>query len=91
MRNWIVITPEYGDVVPVLDYGQGPIEYGCDAIEIEAASKRDAIALGVKAMLNSKDYRYCRESRQFGENPYARVKAELIEDDAAQHHEEVRG
>lgn len=89
MDSWLVITPEYGDVVPVLDYGQGPIEYGCDVIEVEAQSKRDAIALGVKAMLKSKEYRYCRESRQFGENPYTGVHAEKVNEQPAT--EEARG
>ena len=40
MRRWYVVTPEYGTVVPVLDYGQGPIEYGCDVVEIEATVLR---------------------------------------------------
>ncbi len=79
--NYLVITPEYGDVVPVLDYSQGPIEYGRDVIEVEASSSRDAIALGVKAMLNSREYRYCRDVRQAGENPYSGVFAELVTSD----------
>lgn len=86
LKHWYVITPEYGVVVPVLDFGQGPTEYGCDVIEVEAETKRDAIALGVKAMLNARygdfayqnRFRWCRDARNDGCSPYAGVRAEAI-------------
>ena len=82
MKHWLVITPVYGEVVPVLDYGQGPMEYGADVIEIEAACARDAVALGVKEMLKGgrvdewSSYKWCLGQRDAGESPYAGVRAE---------------
>lgn len=84
MKRWYVVTPEYGVVVPVLDFGQGPIEYGRDVIEVEAETRRDAIALGVKAMLNARygdfayenRFRWCKDARMDGVSPYAGVTAE---------------
>jgi hypothetical protein len=76
MNRYWVITPEYGEVVSVTDEGQGPLEYGCDVIEIEADNKRDAIVLGVKAMrANSATYHYYREC---DDSPFAGVRAELV-------------
>jgi hypothetical protein len=73
-KPYYVVTPEYGEVVPVLDYGQGPTEYGCDVIEVEAPTKRAAVIAGVKAMrAKPREYRY------FGQcdgNPFAGVRAE---------------
>lgn len=81
-----MITPEYGVVVPVLDFGQGPMEYGCDVIEIEAENARDAIALGVREMLRAPygngdfihegQFSWCRDARADGCSPYAGVRAE---------------
>jgi hypothetical protein len=74
--------------VPVLDYGTGPTEYGCDVIEITAETKRDAIALGVREMLrapygdfarNGSRFKWCRDARNDGYNPYAGVRAERAE------------
>jgi hypothetical protein len=82
--RWLVITPEYDEVVPILDDGTGPIEYGCDVIEIEAESRRDAIALGVNEMLKGGRqneygfYKWCRMARSDGESPYAGVRAEIV-------------
>lgn len=47
---WAVISPEYGVVVPVLGFGLGPTEYGCDYVEVEASSRREAIVKGVREM-----------------------------------------
>jgi len=84
LKHYYVITPEYGVVVPVLDYGAGPTEYGCDVIEIEAQNARDAIALGVREMLRAphgngdflKGFNWCRDARADGCSPYAGVRAE---------------
>lgn len=85
MKHYLVITPEYGEVDPVLDYGQGPIEYGCDVIEVEAQTKREARDLGVYEMLRNKDYQYCRDSRDGGENPFTGITVEVVDDDEAIH------
>lgn len=76
MKRFYVVTPEYGTVVPVLDDGTGPYEYCADVVEIEAESRRDAISLGVKWMLNAgRDYQWCEDARSDGVSPYAGVKA----------------
>ena len=76
MKRWYVVTPEYGEVVPVLDYGQGPLEYQADVIEIEAETRRDAILIGVKMMReNPSKYHWFRHADG---NPFAGVKAELV-------------
>jgi hypothetical protein len=85
MPKYCVVTPEYGTKIPILDDGSGPIEYGCDVIEIEADNKRDAIAMGVKEMLKggygghgrSMDYQWCRDQRKDNCSPYTGVTAEL--------------
>ena len=74
MKLWYVVTPEYGEVVPVLDYGQGPLEYQADVVEVEADTKRDAIVIGVALMRkNPREYHYFRHCEG---NPYVGVKAE---------------
>ena len=73
VSRWLVVSPEYGEVIPICD-GQGPLEYGCDVVEIEADTKADARVLGVK------------EFRRIGagyladvENPFAGIKVEPYE------------
>jgi hypothetical protein len=86
VKRWTVYTPDYGIVVPVTDEGQGPTEYGCDVIEIEADTRRDAITLGVKEMLKGRSgghglgmcFQWCLDQRSDNANPWAGVKAELI-------------
>jgi hypothetical protein len=84
LKKWIVYTPEYGTVEPVLDFGQGPIEMGADVIEIEASTCRDAITLGVKEMLRlnrdsyGNHYQWCADNRSENLSPFAGVKAERV-------------
>lgn len=86
MKRWYVVTPEYGVVIQVTDEGQGPTEWGCDVIEVEADTRRDAIALGVKEMLRGRvgghgrwmRYQWCIDQRSDGASPYAGVKAEPV-------------
>ena len=83
MKHWYVVTPEYGTVIPVLDTGEGPMEYGADCIEVEADNKRDAIAFGVKLMLKGKwkEYQWCKDQRSSGVSPYTGVKAFPVPED----------
>lgn len=76
MKRWLVVTPEYGEVVPILDYGEGPLEYQADMIEVDAETRRDAIVLGVKLMrANSRKYHwFCHVDG----NPFVGVKAEPV-------------
>lgn len=48
LKPWIVVSQEYGEVIPILDYGQGPMEYGCDVVNVWAETKREARVLGLK-------------------------------------------
>lgn len=68
---WLVCSPEYGEVVPILDDGTGPMEYGCDVAHVEAESREDALYLGV-LLMRKQGARYLRDC----ENPYAGVKVE---------------
>lgn len=85
MRRWYVVTPEYDTVVPVLDFGQGPIERGADVIEIEAETRRDAITLGVKEMLRLSrghagfKFDWCRTMQSDGSSPFTGVYAEPVD------------
>lgn len=79
MRRWWVISKEYGQVVPILDDGTGPMEYGRDVVEIEATTRRDALILGVREMLrlnksNYRHYRWCADNREEGVSPFVGVK-----------------
>lgn len=74
MKRWVVMTPEYGTMVPILDDGSGPIEYGYDAVEVEAESRRDALILGVKLMRANPE-----KHEWFDDNwscPYTGIKVE---------------
>ena len=81
MKRYYIITPEYGEVVPILDYGQGPVEYNCDVVEVEAENKRDAIVLGVKYMReHSSQFHWFRHADG---NPFAGVRTEEVAEDEA--------
>jgi hypothetical protein len=82
LRRWWVVTPQYGRVIPILDDGTGPMEYGADVVEVEAESKRDAIAFGVRAMLRGswREFKWCRDQRDSGLSPYGGVRALEAED-----------
>lgn len=54
MRRFYVISPEMSVVIPICDDGTGPMEYGCDVVEVEARTKRDARHLGFKLMREAK-------------------------------------
>ena len=83
MKRWLVVTPQYNEVIPVLDTGEGPTETVADVIEIEAETPRDAIALGVREMLRlagrwRKDqprFKLCADQRSDRLCPYTGVKA----------------
>jgi hypothetical protein len=81
LHKYYVVTPEYSEIIPVLDDGSGPMEYCCDVIEIEAENTRDAIALGVKLMLESseKEFPWVHSCRSDGYCPWAGIKAKLVE------------
>ena len=83
MPRYYVVTPQYGQTIPILDDGSGPEEWDADVIEVEARTKRAAIIKGVKLMLmgNRREHRWCRDCRRDGMNPFKGVKAIPVEDD----------
>jgi hypothetical protein len=52
-------------------YGIDPPEYGCDAVSVEAPTRREAIRKGTPLMKN-----WCQEARGNEQNPFSGVKAE---------------
>ncbi len=72
LKPWFVVSPEYGTVIPILDYGQGPMEYGRDVVRVEAVTKTDALYLGVKLMFRDTHCEWVDDA----ECPYAGVKVE---------------
>ena len=50
LRWWTVVSPEYGTVVPVTDWGEGPLEYGRDVVYVQAEDPREAKLLGFATM-----------------------------------------
>jgi len=86
VRLWHVVTPPYPYTEVVCEYG-GPTYDICDVIEIEAETKRDAIALGVVEMLKggwADKYRcnrfsYCLDQRDNFSSPYTGVYAIPVE------------
>ena len=61
MRRWLIISPQYGTVVPVLDDGTGPMEYGSDGVIVEARTKREALVLGLRRMRSDPECHYHRK------------------------------
>ncbi len=45
---FLVCSPEYGEVIPILDDGSGPMEYGRDAVYVRARTRRRARVLAVR-------------------------------------------
>lgn len=74
MKRWLVFTPQY-ECHHATE--ADPAEFGCDVVEIEAKTKRDALALGVKVMLaDRRHFHYCRDQRDDNASPYAGLKVE---------------
>lgn len=76
MQPYYVISPEYGTKIPILDDGSGPIEYGCDFVEVEARTKREALLIGVRRMLRERRS-WALDQRSDGANPFVGYKVEL--------------
>ena len=79
MRTYLVLTPEF-DYTEVIMDGMGPVYTVRDYVEIVARNKKDAVALGVKHMLNSRypdgdHYQYVHDQRSDHCSPYTGVRA----------------
>lgn len=73
MPRYYVVTPSYESGGDWYD----PPETGSDVVVVDAPTKRAAIHQGVLEMLRSagRMYRWCRDQRSQGCNPWAGVKA----------------
>lgn len=81
MPRYCVVTPEYQTGGDYYD----PPEWGADVIEVEMPTKRAAVIEGVKRMLagNYRQYKWCRDEKNDGHNPFKGVRAFLVEEDAS--------
>ena len=79
MKRYYVIGPEWGQVVPVLDDGSGPTEYGRDVVPVEAPDEQTAKVIGIRLMReDSRSYL----SRYGDENPFTGLYVQEIQSDA---------
>lgn len=74
MRNkrWIVYTPSYEQHQGSW-YGDPP-QYGADVVEIEAKTRRDAVIMGTRVMLDM-GYDWVHDNRSDGRAPFCGVRA----------------
>lgn len=73
-KHWWVYTPTYDVVVPLLDDGTGPSEPTCDAVCVDAPTKRTALVAGVR-QLRADGSPWLQDA----ENPFVGLTAELAE------------
>lgn len=83
MTRYIVYSEEYGRVEPVLDFGQGPMEYGRDVWEGEAKNKAEARRLAYTAWRDrpagdNNGGEYIEWNRSDGRHPMSGVTVEEI-------------
>jgi len=68
MKHYIVISPEVGTVIPILDDGSGPTEYGCCVVSVEANNRREAL----KKAINTEELsEWVNDQRSDGKNPFS--------------------
>ena len=80
LRHYYVVSPEYG-VMDVIVDGQGPMEYGCEVIEVDARTKREAIIKGVAiARKNTRYDSYFNHEWDGSSPPWKGWHAELAEE-----------
>ena len=75
MPRYAVISREYGTVVPILDDGTGPTEYGCEYAEVEADTPKGARVKAVREWRSKGRLRYCYSD----ENPFTGLKVQDID------------
>jgi len=74
MTRYLVVTPEMSAVVPILDFGQGPLEYFADVFECEAENARDAKIMAVRHWRRTG----AKWISDCDGNPFAGLKAEVM-------------
>lgn len=78
MKHWMVVTPEYGEVIPILDDGTGPEEWGADVVFVEAETKRRALVEGVRELRRIHSH-WMEDQYSNVSNPFTGLKAEISE------------
>lgn len=78
MQHYYVVSPEWGEIVPVTDEGEGPMEYACDVVEVEASNRADARVLGLKLLRTRPCYH--RWHGYNSDNDFAGLKVEQREE-----------
>jgi len=71
MTHYIVVSEEVGEVIPILDYGQGPIEYFRCVAVVDAPNPSKAKAMALK----TKEFNAWLEECS-GDNPFVGLKVE---------------
>lgn len=74
MTLYWVYSPEFETPA----YGMNPPEWGSDVVEVDAASRRDALLLGVREMERQR-MRWVRNNRWDGKPPWAGIKVEQMD------------
>jgi hypothetical protein len=79
MPYYLVCSEEYGEVIPVTDYGEGPMEYSCDVWEgfaANVAAARKAAYQLWKA--NPREWKSIENNRGDGRHPMSGAKVEWL-------------
>jgi len=71
MKKYYVITPQYTS----MSYGYEPPETGCDVVEVEANTKREAKVKGLRE-LRKLHYGWINWYRDTDSNPFTGLRAE---------------
>jgi len=75
LKPYWVMSPEYEEVIPILDDGTGPIESGRDCVGVLAFDKEHAKVLGVQAMRKSRNCKYIKDDPEC--SPFTGLQVEL--------------
>ena len=73
---FMVYTPVYGTVIPVLDFGEGPMEYSADVLYVRCRTKRRAKVLAVRAWRRQRS-RWVMDQYSDGASPFTGLKVEV--------------
>jgi len=73
-RPYYVISPEYSSGGGAYE----PPEWGCDCVEVEARTKREAVILGVRKILREQGRgSWAETNRSDGQSPFTGYRADL--------------
>jgi len=87
-RNYVVASREIGTVVPVLDDGSGPIEYGCEVLYVRARSRQRAKVLALRAWRRRRPQSWRRYGWiDDGCNPFSGMKVFVAGNDLGEERE----